>query len=265
MGYEQWDEASRAPLLRSPWPALALALVACALAAFALVRQQSAIDAGRVAQVHAKRVEHELALLRKDSDALEGRLRTTQRSVRRNDASVAPLAARVLKSVFTVETPTSIGSGFLAWTAGGSSYLVTAEHVVDDAPQTITVTRKGGSWSADVVAHDRRHDLALIRVEGRPQQAAPLWQRPRARQPKTGDQLLLIGSPFGLGGTVTTGIVSRVTKEAIQTDAAANPGNSGGPAVARDGRVVGVLVAGGGENINFAVRIELVCKQLRRC
>jgi S1-C subfamily serine protease len=51
----------------------------------------------------------------------------------------------------------------------------------------------------------------------------------------------------------------------IQTDAAANPGNSGGPALTKDGRIVGVLVMGGGENINFAVRIDRVCAKLRNC
>jgi S1-C subfamily serine protease len=56
-----------------------------------------------------------------------------------------------------------------------------------------------------------------------------------------------------------------VTRKTIQTDAAANPGNSGGPAVDRKGRVVGVLLSGGGENINFAIRIERACAVLRRC
>jgi serine protease Do len=77
--------------------------------------------------------------------------------------------------------------------------------------------------------------------------------------------VLLIGSPFGLSGTVTTGVVSRVTRQAIQTDAAANPGNSGGPALDKAGHIVGVLVSGGGENINFAIRVELACVQLRAC
>jgi S1-C subfamily serine protease len=77
--------------------------------------------------------------------------------------------------------------------------------------------------------------------------------------------LLLLGSPYGLYGTVTTGIVSRVTAKAIQTDAAANPGNSGGPALDKNGHVVGVLVGGGGENINFAVPIRLACAKLRAC
>src|SRR5205814_1465932 len=80
----------------------------------------------------------------------------------------------------------------------------------------------------------------------------------RPARPQTGDELLLVGSPFGLGGTVTTGVVSRVGPRWVQTDAAANPGNSGGPAIDRNGRVVGVMLAivRGGQNIGFAVRIE---------
>src|SRR5205823_13608232 len=98
-----------------------------------------------------------------------------------------------------------------------------------------------------------------------PAVAEPLGQSPDANTPRPGDQLLLIGSPYGLEGTVTTGIVSRVTKRLIQTDAAANPGNSGGPAIDRQGHVVGVLVSGGGENLNFAVPIGRACIQLRAC
>jgi S1-C subfamily serine protease len=105
----------------------------------------------------------------------------------------------------------------------------------------------------------------VIRVNGKPAGAAPLWQNAHDPLPHQGDQLLLIGSPFGLGGTVTTGIVSRVTKKYIQTDAAANPGNSGGPALTKEGRIVGVLVMGGGENINFAVRVDRACVKLRSC
>jgi serine protease Do len=127
------------------------------------------------------------------------------------------------------------------------------------------LARKSGEWEGEVVRRDRKNDLALVHVEGRPDGAPPLWQRPRPARPKTGEQVLLVGSPYGLGGTVTTGVVSRVTRRMIQTDAAANPGNSGGPAVDRKGRVVGVLVGGGGENINFAIRIERACRALRRC
>jgi serine protease Do len=172
----------------------------------------------------------------------------------------------VLRSVFTVETENGLGSGFVAWTDGDASYLVTANHVVEGQLGTgVTISRKGGSWSGEITAVDPKHDLALIRIDAKPAGAVPLWQSPGVRVPRTGDQLLLVGSPYGLYGTVTTGIVSRVTRRVIQTDAAANPGNSGGPALDPQGHVVGVLVAGGGENINFAIPIRQACVKLRQC
>jgi serine protease Do len=102
-------------------------------------------------------------------------------------------------------------------------------------------------------------------MSAKPAGAVPLWQNPYGQRPRTGDQLLLVGSPYGLYGTVTTGIVSRVTRKVIQTDAAANPVNSGGPALDKQGHVVGVLVPGGGENINSAIPIGLACAKLRQC
>ena len=129
----------------------------------------------------------------------------------------------------------------------------------------MTVVRKGGGWQGSIVAVDEANDLALIKLVGRPRGVEPLWQSPRRTPPRAGDELLLIGSPFGLEGTVTRGVVSRVERGAIQTDAAANPGNSGGPAIDLKGRVVGVLIGGGGENVNFAVPIARVCAKLRRC
>jgi S1-C subfamily serine protease len=261
-----WDEdtptTTRSAL---PWLALVLALLACLLAAASFFRQQTAIDAGRIAEVRAKRVEHELGVLQESAALTEARLRSTQTSIQKRSGSVAPLAARMLKSVFTVEAGSSLGTGFLAWTNEDGSYLLTANHVVEDQNRSVTITRRGGSWGAEVVAQDRTNDLALLRANGRPAQAKPLWQSPRGSRARAGEQLLLVGSPFGLGGSVTTGIVSRVTKQYVQTDAAANPGNSGGPAVDRDGNVVGILVMGGGENVNFAVRIERACARLRRC
>jgi S1-C subfamily serine protease len=129
----------------------------------------------------------------------------------------------------------------------------------------VTLERDDGSWGAEVVGRDRARDLAVLRVSGLPVRAKPLWQEPLRNRPRPGDELLLVGSPFGLGGTVTTGVVSAIRPRLIQTDAAANPGNSGGPAVDADGRVVGVLVGGGGENVNFAVPIRQLCISLRAC
>jgi S1-C subfamily serine protease len=260
MSYDGYDDTVRASWLRSPFISLAVALVAIVVAVASFVRQQSALDAANVARLHAKRIERELSFVHKDNDQLAGRIRSTERELR-----VTPIATRALKSVFTISAGQRLGTAFVGWRDAEGTFLVTANHVVAGWDEPVVLARKNGEWEGEVVRRDRKNDLALVHVEGRPDGAAPLWQRPRPAKPKTGEQLLLVGSPYGLGGTVTTGVVSRVTRRMVQTDAAANPGNSGGPAVDRKGRLVGVLVAGGGENINFAIRIERACKALRRC
>ncbi len=118
---ESWDETSRTALLRGPWPAVALAALACLIAVFALWREQTAVDAGRAGELHAQRVEHQLVLMQQGTDANAARLRSTRRELVKRDASVAPLAKRMLKSVFTVERSTGLGTGFLAWTAADGS------------------------------------------------------------------------------------------------------------------------------------------------
>jgi S1-C subfamily serine protease len=260
MSYDEYDYASRAPWLRSPFLALGIALVAIVIAVVSFVRQQSAIDAANVAQLKAQRIERELGFVHKDNDKLAGRVRSTERELR-----VTALAGRARSSVFTIAAGPHFGSAFVAWRNNEGTFLITANHVVAGWDGPITIQRKNGSWDGEIVRRDPKNDLALVVVEGRPDGAPPLWQRPQKPKPKVGDRLLLVGSPYGLGGTVTTGIVSRVTRKALQTDAAANPGNSGGPAVDRKGRVVGVLVSGGGENINFAIRIDRACAKLRSC
>src|SRR5919201_235044 len=215
------------------------------------------------------RVQHQLAALRHRNAALGSRVKSTERRLKRKDAGIAPLAARALKSVFTIQTPDGwLGAGFAAWRQDGDTYLVTANHVVSHTIENnyVQVKRKGGAWAGEVMVRASLNDLALVRVSGEPAGAAPLWQDVRAGSPpRPGDQLLLIGSPYGLEGTVTTGIVSRVTKKLIQTDAAANPGNSGGPAIDDQGHVVGVLVAGGGGKPNFTGPITRARGKLRGC
>lgn len=260
MSYDGYDETVRASWLRSPLVSLGVAVLAIAVAVASFVRQQSALDAANVAQLHVKRVERELRFVHQDNDRLAGRVRSTERELR-----VGPIASRALKSVFTVSAGSHFGTAFVAWRGVDGTYLITAAHVVAGHDGPVTLARKTGEWEGEIVRRDRKNDLALLRVEGRPDGAPPLWQKPLQAKPRTGEQLLLVGSPYGLSGTVTTGIVSRVTRRMIQTDAAANPGNSGGPVVNRKGRLVGVLLAGGGENINFAIRIERACKALRGC
>ena len=177
--------------------------------------------------------------------------------------NVSSVAERVLRSVLTIETPDGSGTAWAAWTANGSLYLVTAHHVIEGHVK-VKVLRKTSSWDGEVVREDPVNDLAVVRV--RKKIAPPLWQATGDDPaPAVGEQLILIGSPYGLEGSVTTGIVSRITYNAIQTDAAANPGNSGGPAVNLQGRVVGVLLAGGGQNVNFAVPTSRLCVTVRRC
>lgn len=200
-------------------------------------------------------------------DRLNAAEETAETAAETAAGGLAPLADRVLKSVFTVQTRTSFGTGWVAWTEGDATYVITANHVVEDSPSAfITLDRRDGSWSGEIVRTDVRNDLAVIRISGTIKDAEPLWQDPRPDiEPRPGDKLLLVGSPYGLDGTVTTGIVSRVTKREIQTDAAANPGNSGGPALDEQGRVVGVLLAGGGQNLNFAVPMARACVVIRDC
>jgi S1-C subfamily serine protease len=259
VSYDDFSTA-RAPRALSAWLSLAVALLALGIAVVSFARQQRAIDGAEAARLHVARVERELRAVYSDNSRLARRIRSTER-----DVSVAPLARRAQRSVFTITAGSRFGSAFAAWHGAGGTYLITANHVVEGHAGDVTVEKAGGSWQGRIVRRDAKNDLALVFVEGSPQGAAPLWQRPRSPAPRVGDRLLLAGSPYGLGGTVTTGIVSRVTRRMIQTDAAANPGNSGGPAIDRRGRVVGVLLAGGGENLNFAVRIERACATLRAC
>ena len=185
--------------------------------------------------------------------------------LRQKDLGQAPLAAKILKSVYTVETEDGLGAGFAGWVKDGQLYIVTAAHVVSEIGEHVNLERNNGGWDAEVVGIDSKRDLAVLRVSGRPVGSKPLWQKPLRNRPRPGDELLLVGSPYGLSGTVTSGVVSAVRPNEIQTDAAANPGNSGGPAVDRHGRVVGVLVSGGGQNLNFAVPIRQLCVTLRDC
>jgi S1-C subfamily serine protease len=263
---DRWDTGRPSRLPSTPTLAAALALAAFALAVFAWMHARAAVVTERDARnAEVAGLNRRLRVLEAHDARLNSRVGSAERSLKRRDAGIAPLAKRVLKSVFTIETDAGLGTGFVGWTDSDGVYVVTANHVVENASSSVTLTRAGQSWRGDVQAQDPKNDLALIRMDGRPAGAAALWQHPAKSPPAVGDQLLLVGSPFGLSGTVTTGVVSRVTPKLVQTDAAANPGNSGGPAVAKDGRVVGVLVSGGGENINFAIRIDRACAKLRRC
>jgi serine protease Do len=170
------------------------------------------------------------------------------------------------------EVITGQGSGFFISQDG---YAVTNNHVVENA-ETVTVTTDDGkTHTAKVIGTDSRSDLALIKVEGNDFPYVKLADN----SPRVGDWVLAVGNPFGLGGTVTAGIVSARGRDIgagpyddfIQIDAPVNKGNSGGPTFDVDGNVIGVNTAifspsGGSVGIAFAIpadTVKSVISQLR--
>jgi serine protease Do len=157
------------------------------------------------------------------------------------------------------------GSGFFVSPDG---YAVTNNHVVDKADQVEVTTEDGRSYTAKVIGADPRTDLALIKIDGRSDFP---YVRFADQAPRIGDWVLAVGNPFGLGGTVTAGIVSARGRDIgagpyddfIQVDAPINKGNSGGPTFDVDGNVIGVNTAifspsGGSVGIAFAIPADTV-------
>ncbi len=181
----------------------------------------------------------------------------------RPDGSVARVAAAVLPVVVKIEESgaqgAGTGSGFVVRSDG---YILTNNHVVANAADGGSLTVKlqdGRSLDAVIVGRDPSYDLAVIKVDAK---ALPTATLGNSDGVEVGDTAIAIGSPLGLEGTVTSGIVSSLNRpvtaggsgelayiNAIQTDAAINPGNSGGPLVDARGRVIGVnsAIAGLGQ------------------
>jgi len=177
-------------------------------------------------------------------------------SLSRPPESVAGIAQQLLPTVVSIEVSASggsgTGSGFVIRQDG---YLLTNNHVVSDATTggTITVRLADGSANdARIVGRSPTYDLAVLKIDRAGLPVAPLGDSDSV---VVGDQVIAVGSPLGLAGTVTTGIISATERSvttgrddgsersylsALQTDAAINPGNSGGPLLDGQGRVIGV-------------------------
>ncbi len=162
------------------------------------------------------------------------------------------------------EVITGQGSGFFISQDG---YAVTNNHVVDNAENVQVTTDDGKTFTAKVIGKDSRTDLALIKIDGKDFPYVKLAEN----SPRVGDWVLAVGNPFGLGGTVTAGIVSARGRDIgagpyddfIQIDAPVNKGNSGGPTFDVDGNVIGVNTAifspsGGSVGIAFAIPADTV-------
>ncbi|MET0674467.1 MAG: Do family serine endopeptidase, partial [Bradyrhizobium sp.] len=158
------------------------------------------------------------------------------------------------------QTITGVGSGFFISADG---YAVTNNHVVDHARTVQVTTDDGKTYTAKVIGTDPKTDLALIKVEGGSDFTFVNFE---SQRPRIGDWVVAVGNPYGLGGTVTAGIISAEGRDIgsgpydnyLQIDAPINKGNSGGPTFDTNGNVVGVNTAiyspsGGSIGIGFDV------------
>ncbi len=160
---------------------------------------------------------------------------------------------------------TSLGSGFIIDPSG---YVVTNNHVIDDAKDIEVTLTDGTEYPATLIGADPKTDLALLKVEAKT--ALPHVSFGDSDKMRIGDWVMAVGNPFGLGGTVTAGIVSARGRDIhegpyddfLQIAAAINQGNSGGPAFSLDGQVIGINTAifspsGGSVGIGFAIPSNL--------
>jgi S1-C subfamily serine protease len=156
------------------------------------------------------------------------------------------------------------GSGVIISESG---LVLTNAHMVRDVNKIKVVLEDKKEYSGILLGKDNKADLALLQIEG----GASLIPLAFARveEIQVGQEVLAIGSPYGYKHTVTKGIVSGIKREVklskyntmvnlIQTDAALNPGNSGGPLITNDGKMIGLNTLGRGQNLNFAVSIETI-------
>ena len=217
------------------------------------------------------------------------KLVTTSNTIERAPDSVAGIAKRVLPSVVSIaiNSPggTGTGSGFIIDSNG---YILTNNHVVETFATgggTLTVTlNDGSSQEAKIVGRDSSYDLAVIKIARTGLSALQFGDSDKV---EVGDAVIAIGSPLGLSGTVTSGIISAKNRpvtsgsgngggessfiNALQTDAAVNPGNSGGPLVDATGAVIGVNSAiaslgssVGGQSGSIGLGFAIPINQARR-
>ena len=259
------QQAARLTLVRlSTWTLITTTLVALVALPYIAERVQYALTRGE----QLAKAEVARQMLAEFPEAVSRRAYVAQ--------SIAPSVVGIETSQLSEESPTEetefllriprfrkegIGSGVIVDSAG---YIVTNNHVIDQVSE-ITVKLSDGTPIHDVrvIGRDPLTDLAVLKLEGGPYVAA---QWGDSDDLETGDAVLAVGNPYGLDRTVTSGIISATGRRArisplahqdfLQTDAAVNPGNSGGPLVDMNGEVVGINTAIYGEQnlgISFAI------------
>jgi len=166
-----------------------------------------------------------------------------------------------IKSVVTIKTDTGQGSGFVIASGG---YVVTNQHVMEGATAAIVITYDGKSHLVSLAGSDATMDIALLKIDDTSYNPITLED---SNNVQIGEKVIAIGNPLGLQFSVSEGIVSAVNRagenklnDYIQTDASLNPGNSGGPLINTNGKVIGInnFKISGSENIGFALESNYI-------
>jgi S1-C subfamily serine protease len=242
-------------LLRT-WLLIALALLTLGVVAVFGIRGSNAAQQLRRSQSEASQLRADLKRLQQTVDAQEELIFDAEHVI----AEVAP-------SVVTLFTPDGLGTGFVVKTEGGLSWIATNFHVVSrprgGLEREILVEQNGSKWDAGLERWSEEDDLAIVRIQA----TLPALDLAygEGSEPHVGDWVLAYGSPEGLQETATVGIISALRPGWVQTDAQINHGNSGGPLVDRNGRVVGITSVGfvsGGSGLGFAVDAMKLCPLL---
>lgn len=244
-----------------------IALVATVVGGLAYRRTNRLADQLNASNASVATLRHQLSAANARIDRLGGQVSTATKNATASIPSA--VAHRVLASVVMIETDVDLGSAFaLQRTADGGTLLVTNYHVVsstwESGARSVLVQQGGTSFPGRIDTVRPSDDLASITVE----RALPvLAVAPGQSQP--GQPVLAVGSPLGLGGTVTSGVVSAIRFGKIQFSAPISPGNSGGPVVDSQGRVLGVaeekIVGFDATDLGFAIPIHQVCSALSTC
>jgi len=245
-------------------------LLSAALAALSLLPPQGAVAQDRVVPPSAEALRTSYAPIVKRVVPAVVTVSAAKMVSNRNPLMEDPFFRRFFGQQFgpREQTQQSLGSGVLVDPSG---LIVTNNHVIDGADQVKISLADKREFAVDVVLKDPRADLAVLRVKGGAERF-PVIDFGNSDDLQVGDVVLAVGNPFGVGQTVTHGIVSAVARTQvgisdyqffIQTDAAINPGNSGGALVDMAGRLVGINTAifsrsGGSQGVGFAIPATMV-------
>lgn len=246
-------------------------LQSLAIIAFAFILSAVAPALSQTAQVPNSRAEIQLSFAPLVSQVAPSvvNVYAARKPVRTSPFSGDPFFERFLggRGLGRPRNQNSLGSGVIVSTDG---IIITNNHVIKDADEVKIALSDGREFEAEIILKDEGSDLAVLRVNSN-ETFSPI-EIGNSEQALVGDLVLAIGNPFGVGQTVTSGIISAVARSTqgvgdfgffIQTDAAINPGNSGGALIDMQGRLIGINTAifsrsGGSNGIGFAIPSNMV-------